>query len=126
MPLSAERTRQARAMRNSGMRWEHICREIGASYYIVRSALDKEWGEATRRKTNMNRHRRKGEPATVPRDLASKLATHPNHVEPVMRVPAEVLADREQRATLQPASLTAAVFGDPLPGRSALDRRRGA
>jgi len=35
------------------------------------------------------------------------------------------LADRDRRADLraQP-SLTAAFFGDPLPGRSALDRRQ--
>ncbi|MBV8288535.1 MAG: hypothetical protein JOZ35_16595 [Hyphomicrobiales bacterium] len=35
------------------------------------------------------------------------------------------LKDRERRYELQAQqSLTAAFFGDPLPGRSALDRRR--
>lgn len=37
--------------------------------------------------------------------------------------PHEVL-DRDRRAGLAPASLTAALFGDPLPGYSALDRRQ--
>jgi len=32
------------------------------------------------------------------------------------------LAERDARAALYPASLTAAFFGDPLPGRSALDK----
>jgi hypothetical protein len=35
------------------------------------------------------------------------------------------LADRDRREELrEQQSLTAAFFGDPLPGRSALDRRR--
>jgi len=35
------------------------------------------------------------------------------------------LAERDRREELRPQqSLTAAFFGDPLPGRSALDRRR--
>lgn len=33
------------------------------------------------------------------------------------------LADRAAREAILPASLTAFVFGDPLPGRSALDLR---
>ncbi len=38
-------------------------------------------------------------------------------------VPPEVIADAAARSALAPASLTAAFFGDPLPGRSALDQR---
>ncbi len=34
------------------------------------------------------------------------------------------LADRDRRAELEPRDLTAWFFGDPLPGMSALDRRR--
>lgn len=42
---------------------------------------------------------------------------------PMKCVPAaEVLADRDLRATLVPRDLTAAFFGDPLPGYSALER----
>jgi hypothetical protein len=37
--------------------------------------------------------------------------------------PPEVLADRDARASLLPASPTQALCGDPLPGYSALDRR---
>jgi hypothetical protein len=36
----------------------------------------------------------------------------------------EQLYDRDQRLALSPRSLTAALLGDPLPGRSALDRRQ--
>lgn len=38
-------------------------------------------------------------------------------------IPSDVLADRNRRADLAPRSLTAAFFGDPLPGYSALERR---
>lgn len=39
------------------------------------------------------------------------------------RVPDNVMAERDRRLALNHATLTAAVFGDPLPGRSALDRK---
>jgi hypothetical protein len=41
-------------------------------------------------------------------------------------VSAQALADATHRASLEHVSLTAALCGDPLPGRSALDRRRSA
>jgi hypothetical protein len=41
----------------------------------------------------------------------------------VENIPQEVLADRDYRADLPPRSLSAAFFGDPLPGYSALERR---
>lgn len=41
---------------------------------------------------------------------------------PADKAPAAVLAERAVRRALSPSDLTAAVFGDPLPGRSALDR----
>lgn len=39
------------------------------------------------------------------------------------RVPDSVLQDRDRRMQLAPRDLTAAFFGDPLPGMSALERR---
>lgn len=42
-----------------------------------------------------------------------------------LSVPSQVWADRERRCALEPATITAALCGDPLPGYSALDRRRG-
>lgn len=41
-------------------------------------------------------------------------------------IPPDVLDDRDRRADLLPRDLTAALQGDPLPGRSALDRLRAA
>lgn len=42
---------------------------------------------------------------------------------PPIKVPEDRIADRDRRRALSPASITAALLGDPLPGRSALDLR---
>jgi hypothetical protein len=39
-------------------------------------------------------------------------------------VPVSVLQERDQRNALMPRSITAFIFGDPIPGRSALDQRQ--
>jgi hypothetical protein len=43
--------------------------------------------------------------------------------KPQPRPRPKTIEDRDRRADLQPATLTARIFGDPLPGYSALDRR---
>jgi hypothetical protein len=50
----------------------------------------------------------------------------PTHLmlSPSVRPCPLALADRDRRAELEPRDLTAWFFGDPLPGMSALDRRR--
>jgi hypothetical protein len=45
-------------------------------------------------------------------------------LKPSLRPCPLALADRHRRAELEPRDLTAWFFGDPLPGMSALDRRR--
>jgi hypothetical protein len=58
------------------------------------------------------------------------MARVPNDVVPIplassFRPDPSALADRDRREELRDQqSLTAAFFGDPLPGMSALDRRR--
>lgn len=39
-------------------------------------------------------------------------------------IPESVLADRDARLAMEPQSITAALMGDPPPGRSALDKRQ--
>jgi hypothetical protein len=46
------------------------------------------------------------------------------NLSPSLRPCPLALADRDRRAELEPHNLTASFFGDPLPGMSALDRRR--
>jgi hypothetical protein len=45
-------------------------------------------------------------------------------LSPSVRPCPVALADRDRRAELEPRDLTAWFFGDPLPGMSALDRRK--
>jgi hypothetical protein len=48
------------------------------------------------------------------------------HEVQVVQIPASVLADRDARLALSPRDLTAAIAGDPLPGMSALERKKAA
>jgi len=45
-------------------------------------------------------------------------------IEDRIMIPNRVLEEREHRLSLEPRSITASFFGDPLPGYSALDRAR--
>ncbi len=42
----------------------------------------------------------------------------------IVIVPDHVKAERDRRLALEPRDLTAAIAGDPLPGMSALERKR--
>jgi len=42
----------------------------------------------------------------------------------VVNTPDHVLAERDRRLALHPRDLTAAIAGDPLPGMSALEKKR--
>lgn len=44
-------------------------------------------------------------------------------VETRIEIPHECIAERDLRSSLSPRDLTAAFFGDPKPGYSALERR---
>lgn len=44
----------------------------------------------------------------------------------IIDIPFRVVRDREARLAARPVDLTAIICGDPLPGRSALDKKRAA
>lgn len=71
------------------------------------------------------RQRRKaaGWQSKAQRAMARGPILHPDACARIV-IPADVLADRDRRAALEPVSITAAVCGDPPPGRSALDQKR--
>lgn len=48
---------------------------------------------------------------------------HLEFVKPGKRPGEDLLQERQRRADLKPRDITAAFFGDPLPGYSALDRK---
>lgn len=53
---------------------------------------------------------------------AGKARYQPEEIKSI-HIPLSVLAEREHRLAVNPRDYTAAFFGDPLPGYSALDRR---
>lgn len=68
-------------------------------------------------------------PGRSSQQLAAAYTNHRDHASGLLRnaTAAEIresaIAARDRRADLAHQSLTAAVFGDPLPGRSALDKK---
>jgi hypothetical protein len=57
------------------------------------------------------------------RDACKGLARMIIHDAQVVVAPDHVLAERDQTLARAPRDLIAAIMGDPLPGRSALDRK---
>lgn len=103
-PWSDAETSTLLARRDAGERFE----EIGAS--TGRTAI------ACRQRYNVSK-RAKGQPQRLRRHAG---ATKVRLLASVQPAPKPDLAPSD----LAPASLTAAFCGDPLPGRSALDRKR--
>lgn len=73
-------------------------------------------------------NRQVGEKLGINRKTVSALIHDNRRYRPVEEIapvaaPSTVLAEREYRLALAPRDLTAALFGDPLPGYSALERR---
>lgn len=103
-----ERTR-ARNMRKRGLSWNEVARQLEVSVERLRRAIDP--GYAKRRQLSAKAHRvaRRGKPHSD--DHATYEAT---------RKMAEFLFSKIPPDT---RGVTARLMGDPLPGRSALDRR---
>lgn len=119
-PWSTQEEKTLFEMLAAGERASDIARQIGRSLkgvegkieYLNLSPLQRE-----ERRQALRRRRAKEQAANTTR-------VHPNgQVVAASRPSNEVLAERNQRAALMPRDLTAAFFGDPLPGYSALERR---
>ncbi len=81
--------------------------------------------ERQKRKDMLNERRRKERPSrALPPEM--RAAPEDSHVVKIVRPPAETLAERAYRLSLEPRSLSAFLMGDPLPGYSALDQMKGA
>lgn len=100
---------QAIRMREARMSWGRISRTLGFSVEVLRWRMDENWAERQRERTRkrfppMAQQNRSSKPWGISQeDIAAVLRTVPT----------------DNR------SFTARAFGDPLPGRSALDRRAG-
>ena len=113
----------ARTILNTGGTWRECMEATGKTEWQLRCAMDPTYRE---RKNERSRQWRTGgvfkratRPPRAPREKVGS-----GHVATSVTVPQQVLFERE-RALLAPRTLTAAICGDPVPGRSALGRRRG-
>ena len=110
--LSSEEIEVAATMRANRVSWEKVARYLGVAEETVRRALDPDYraarNEVARRR--YVRSERRASPHFADRKRLS--------AEDAIRALATVPADTR--------TITGKVFGDPLPGRSALDRRAGA
>lgn len=106
-PEKAEIIASARTMIRLGVKWGTIAKRVDVAYETLRANVDPEYREKHHAQMLAYQRRRYGR---VRIELASAAAE--------ARGPELPPADTR--------GLTARVAGDPLPGRSALDRRRGA
>jgi orotate phosphoribosyltransferase-like protein len=107
MKRTDEGVELVKAMRQRGMSWEAAGAELGISGNTARSWIDKDYMEM--------RNRRARDCRVVPgfalRDIPSEINTRDDALARLALIP------EDTRDT------TARICGDPLPGRSALDRR---
>lgn len=114
MKLTADQIERAKFMRSMRTKWEVIARALHCSSDTVRRTLDPAYGRKRRQQIN---------DARAARRLSGP--TEPGRPPDARVVPAHVLADRDRRRLLD-LTPNMAVLGDPPPGRSALDKMRGA
>lgn len=96
-PLDHAVLRQALALRHRGWTWDALARELHIDVVRLRTAIEPSYQRSHDGRWSSER------PMTM------------DAIDAAARRPAE-----------DARSLTARMFGDPLPGRSALDRRRTA
>jgi hypothetical protein len=114
--LPAELQSAVEAAWRAGERPRTIADRYGVSEESVRRRFDKAWGERRNQGIREARQRRRVAPSYLEPGADQNRATR-----------AEVRADAARLAASIPRdtrSLTARVFGDPLSGRSALDKER--
>jgi len=107
---------------------KYIAHHVGATERQVRDALDLQ---AERRLANAPRAKKAQRPKPAEKASTYQKCGHRKEAgipeTPRMVVPHDVLAEREQRLSLSPQSLTAALLGDPPPGhRQYLDNLAAA
>jgi hypothetical protein len=118
---------RARRLRAAGWSWDAIGEAMCESWVTIRSAVQPEWGEAYRakkRRASKKSHDRYKKSRLAERKMPAGAGLKNQQPGKSLEIPQSVLLDRERRLELAPRDITAALMGDPIPGRSALDRRQ--
>lgn len=104
---------RARRMQARGMDPGDVARRLGKGNSVSKSQVSRALA-----------NRRSVKPATAADDGQSGFKAAGLHGPWAISIPAETLSERE-RAFSAFQTLTASICGDPRPGRSALDQRKG-
>lgn len=125
-PLTVDELELAKKLRREGETWAAIGRTLGKRDNTVRAAVSVEFREHRAMLAAAWSRRRRTRPDSMGDIGVGPECPRPHNGEPPERlhIPPEVLEDRDRRRELDPISITAALLGDPLPGRSALDQRK--
>lgn len=133
MALTADQIEEVKRRRASKKPepWEMIARDMGVPAFKLRCAIEPNFREyrlgAVKRYRARVRHQ-KSSTRSYPCAENNYRISQPsfNVVTPDERIniPRHVLADREVRLGYVPATITAAICGDPEPWRSALATRQ--
>ena len=152
-PIPPEELATARAMKASGISHREIARTLGRSKACLDYHLNPitRANKLARQKRERNAWSRDELKAAIemrfvkglsPENIAQALGRTSNSVEQKLAyrgadgaliecnradrnitIPEQVLRDRDHRMSLWPSDVMAALMGDPVPGRSALDQR---
>lgn len=117
--MTPDQIRIAKNLHADGWAYRAIGEELGFGRDSIRYILDPEYAAMRRKQVNEAR-RRRGYTSTARADSGNRYPAGKINIETIAARLAEIPADTR--------NLTARIFGDPLPGRSALDRqheRRG-
>jgi hypothetical protein len=118
---TAEEVSCALEMRDREMTVEQIGSALGRSTKSIKNKFHvlSMTPEQRAKRNKYERDRRRGRDKTFSRKAGIVFEAHK------ARAPDEVIAERDARYSASHRDLTAAFFGDPLPGHSALDRKQG-
>jgi hypothetical protein len=118
--LTSEQRAEALRLHRGGMTLQGIMDRFNCSYESARRAVDPAWARQRQEQVNEARRRRalgkEPAPGKGGRLYARAETTKTGRVSP------EDIQARLREVPSDTRSLTAVLLGDPLPGRSALDR----
>ena len=116
MSLTEGQKLQARRLHRWGHSYRDLAKVYGMHHEALRRLIDPAWRERRKKLNNESRQRK------LNRLKAGYDSRHDN--PGCFLVPESVLAERDARMALAPASITAALMGDPPIVRSALYQRK--
>jgi hypothetical protein len=112
--MTPDQISAARALRQQGHGWTDIGKAVGVNYYRVRRLLDPEW--AQRRRDGINSLRRRERLVQTGSARGQVWESY---------LPRNPTFDPRRDGVVEPQNINQLILGDPLPGRSALDAKRG-